>query len=150
LASLSKAVLFPLQESNIFEKDLDTMFLIVYINQENLINKNNLIILIIIKEVRQMVKKSGKGSSVGPTCDKMSCCKVEALISVDERGQMVLPKEIRDKAGIHTGDKLALVSWEKNGSVCCFTLIKANECGDMVKGLLGPMMKEVMGGDVPK
>jgi AbrB family looped-hinge helix DNA binding protein len=77
----------------------------------------------------------------------MSCCKVEALISVDERGQMVLPKEIRDKAGIHTGDKLALVSWEKNGKVCCFTLIKADEFGDMVKGLLGPMMKEVMGSD---
>jgi len=97
-----------------------------------------------------MVKKSGKSSCVGPTCDKTSCCKVDALISVDERGQMVLPKEIRDKAGIRTGDKLALVSWEKNGSVCCLTLIKANEFGDMVKGLLGPMMKEVMGSDVPK
>jgi AbrB family looped-hinge helix DNA binding protein len=97
-----------------------------------------------------MVKKPGKNASHGSACDKMSCCKVEALISVDERGQMVLPKEIRDKAGIRTGDKLALVSWEKNGSVCCFTLIKANEFGDMVKGLLGPMMKEVMGSDVPK
>jgi len=40
----------------------------------------------------------------------MSCCKIEALISVDGRGQMVLPKEIRDRADIHTGDKLALVS----------------------------------------
>jgi antitoxin PrlF len=97
-----------------------------------------------------MVKKSGKDSSAGSPCEKMSCCKVEALISVDERGQMVLPKEMRDKAGIRTGDKLALVSWEKNGSVCCFTLIKADEFGAMVRGLLGPMMKEVMGSDVPK
>jgi antitoxin PrlF len=97
-----------------------------------------------------MVKKPGKGSCSGPTCEKMSCCKVEALISVDERGQMVLPKEIRDKADIHTGDKLALVSWEKDGKVCCFTLIKADEFGDMVKGLLGPMMKEVMTGDAAK
>ena len=94
-----------------------------------------------------MVKKPGKGSCSRPTCGKMNCCKVEALISFDERGQMVLPKEIRDKAGIHTGDKLALVSWEKNGKVCCFTLIKADEFGDMVKGLLGPMMKEIMGND---
>ena len=38
------------------------MFLIVYINQQNLINKNNLIILIIIKEVRQMVKRPEKTS----------------------------------------------------------------------------------------
>lgn len=97
-----------------------------------------------------MVKKSEKSSSVSSRCDKTSCCKVEALINIDERGQMVLPKEIRDKAGIHTGDKLALVSWEKDGSVCCFTLIKADEFGDMVKGLLGPMMKDVMGSDVPK
>src|SRR4030065_1090843 len=97
-----------------------------------------------------MVKKLEKTSCSGPTCGTMSCCKVEALISVDERGQMVLPKEIRDKADIHTGDKLALVSWEKDGKVCCFTLIKADEFGDMVKGLLGPMMKEVMANGAAK
>ena len=91
-----------------------------------------------------MVKKSEKGVYSRPTYGKMNCCKVEALISVDERGQMVLPKEVREKAEIHTGDKLALVSLEKEGKVCCFTLIKADEFGDMVKGLLGPMMKEVM------
>ena len=45
-----------------------------------------------------------------PPCGKMSCCKIEALISVDDRIHMVLPKEIRDRADIHTGDKLALVS----------------------------------------
>jgi len=94
-----------------------------------------------------MVKKSEKASFSGLSCDRMSYCKVEALISVDERGQMVLPKEIRDKADIHAGDKLALVSWEKEGKVCCFTLIKAGDFGDMVKGLLGPMMKEVMARD---
>ena len=94
-----------------------------------------------------MVKKPDKPSCSGPTCGKMSCCKVEALISVDERGQMVLPKEIRDKADIHTGDKLALVGWEREGKVCCLTLIKADGLGDMVKGLLGPMMKEVIGSD---
>ena len=97
-----------------------------------------------------MAKKPEKGSCSGPACEKMSCCKVEALISVDERGQMVLPKEIREKAEIHTGDKLALVSWEKDGKVCCLTLIKASEFGDMVKGLLGPMMKEDMSGDAAK
>jgi AbrB family looped-hinge helix DNA binding protein len=97
-----------------------------------------------------MVKKSERGSCSEPTFGKMSCCKVDALISVDERGQTVLPKEVRDKAGIHTGDKLALVSWEKDGKVCCLTLIKADEFGEMVKGLLGPMMKEVMGSEAAK
>lgn len=79
----------------------------------------------------------------GPSAGRVSCCKVESLISVDERGQMVLPKEIREKTGIRPGDKLALVSLEKNGKICCMTLIKAEEFGDMVKGLLGPMMKEM-------
>ena len=37
----------------------------------------------------------------------MSCCRVESIISVDERGQMVLPKDLRDKANIRAGDKLA-------------------------------------------
>jgi len=97
-----------------------------------------------------MVKKSRKASCAGPTCETMSCCKVEALVSVDERGQMVLPKEIRDQADIRAGDKLALVSWKKDGKVCCFTLIKAEEFGDMVRGLLSPMMKEVMASDVAK
>ena len=60
-----------------------------------------------------MVKKSGNNACCGPTCESMSGCKVEAVISVDERGQMVLPKEMRAKAGIRAGDKLALVSWER-------------------------------------
>jgi AbrB family looped-hinge helix DNA binding protein len=41
------------------------------------------------------------------------CCnsrRVESLVAVDERGQMVLPKDLRDKAGIRPGDKLALVT----------------------------------------
>ncbi len=71
------------------------------------------------------------------------CCKVEALVSVDERGQMVLPKEARDKAGIRAGDKLAVISWEKGGQVCCLSLIKAESLTDMVKGMLGPLMSEI-------
>jgi AbrB family looped-hinge helix DNA binding protein len=73
----------------------------------------------------------------------MGCCKVESLVSVDERGQMVLPKELREKAKIRTGEKLALISWEKDGEVCCVSLIKAQDLMGMVKGLLGPMMKDL-------
>ena len=75
----------------------------------------------------------------------LSCCKVESLISVDERGQMVLPKELRDKANIRAGDKLALISWEKEGEVCCFYLIKTEQLAEQAKGFLGPMMKEMAG-----
>jgi AbrB family looped-hinge helix DNA binding protein len=74
---------------------------------------------------------------------EQSCCSVESVVSVDERGQMVLPKEIREKADIRAGDKLALIGWENEGRICCISIIKAEELGGMVKGLLGPMMKEL-------
>lgn len=76
--------------------------------------------------------------------EKASCCQVEAVTSVDERGQMVLPKEIRDKASIQAGDKLAIVSWEKQGKICCLSLIKTDNFTGMVKDFLGPMMKEML------
>ncbi len=75
----------------------------------------------------------------------MECCKIESVVTVDERGQMVLPKELRDKAGIGAGDKLALISWQKDGKACCFSLIKVEELTGMVKNLLGPVMQEILG-----
>jgi len=71
-----------------------------------------------------------------------SSCNVESIITVDERGQMVLPKEVREKARIKPGDKLALLSLEKNGDVCCLSLIKVEELEKMVKSRLGPVMNE--------
>lgn len=73
-----------------------------------------------------------------------ACCRVESIVSVDERGQMVLPKELREKAGIRAGDKLAVTSWEKNGEVCCITLIRVENLVDMVKGQLGPVIREIL------
>jgi AbrB family looped-hinge helix DNA binding protein len=72
------------------------------------------------------------------------CCRVESLISVDERGQMVLPKDLRDKANIRAGDKLALVSWEKDGEICCLSLVKADYLAERVKEFLGPVMMGVV------
>ena len=69
--------------------------------------------------------------------DKVSCCyNVESVVTVDERGQMVLPKEIRNKAGIKAGDKLAVMLMEKKGKVCCLSLVKTEALSDTVKDLL--------------
>jgi AbrB family looped-hinge helix DNA binding protein len=89
------------------------------------------------------MRKTQKEDSCCPTAG-IGGCKVESLVSVDERGQLVLPKEIRDRAGIKGGDKLAVVSWEKDGKVCCLTLIRVEEFTGMVKELLGPLMGEVL------
>jgi bifunctional DNA-binding transcriptional regulator/antitoxin component of YhaV-PrlF toxin-antitoxin module len=56
---------------------------------------------------------------------------------------MVLPKEVREKAKIRAGEKLAIISWEKDGELCCISLIKADELMEMVRGALGPMMKDM-------
>jgi antitoxin PrlF len=97
----------------------------------------------LIEEIK-MVKKDKNESCCVPMEGKSGCCKVESLISIDERGQMVLPKEIRDRANIHAGDKLAVVSWEKDGKICCLTLIKAEELAGIVKGILGPLIKDIL------
>lgn len=79
-----------------------------------------------------------------PTKKETSCCKVESIVSVDDRGQMVLPKELREKAHINAGDKLAVIAMEKDGKICCLSLIKVNEMEQMVKDMLGPVMNEIM------
>ena len=74
------------------------------------------------------------------SCEEKGCI-VESVLTVDERGQMVLPKDVRERSNIKPGDKLALISWEKNGSICCMTLIKVENLSSMVKGVLEPMME---------
>jgi antitoxin PrlF len=90
-----------------------------------------------------MAHADKKESCSGPGGLGIGCCKVESLVSVDERGQMVLPKEVREKANIRAGEKLAIISWEKDGELCCISLIKADELMEMVRDLLGPMMKDM-------
>ena len=87
--------------------------------------------------------KQGKSRS-GSTEDCACACRVESIVSVDDRGQMVLPKDLRERTRIRPGDKLALVSWERDGEVCCLSLIKAEELTDMVKQRLGPVMADVL------
>jgi len=86
-----------------------------------------------------MARKKEPTKSCG-TGGEGGCCRLISLVGVDERGQMILPKEIRDKARIKPGDKLALVAWEKEDEICCLSLLKAEELGDVVRDLLGPMM----------
>ncbi|HPI92425.1 MAG TPA: HgcAB-associated protein [Deltaproteobacteria bacterium] len=74
-----------------------------------------------------------------------SCCKVESLISMDERGQMVLPKDLRERAHITPGDKLAVISWTKDGEVCCITLIKADHLVGHVMDFITPVMGGIPG-----
>jgi len=101
--------------------------------------------LISMEEVTKTVGDTDESGACCPPADvTLSCCKVEAIVSIDERGQMVLPKELRERAHIGTGEKLAVVSWEKDGNISCISLIKAEDLTEMVKNVLGPVMKEIL------
>lgn len=94
-----------------------------------------------------MTKKKIISEMCGPDGSQCGCgpgsgCKVEAVLTVDERGQMVLPKDVREKAGINSGSKLALISWEKDSNICCLALLKVETLNGMVKNVLDPLMKD--------
>ena len=88
--------------------------------------------------------KKKSAACCGTTGGTAPSCKVEALVPIDARGQIVLPKDVRDKAGLSAGDKLAGVCFESGGEVCCITLVKADTCAESVKGTLGPVMTEIL------
>ena len=72
------------------------------------------------------------------------CCQVDAIVSIDARGQIVLPKDVRAKADIKPGDKFVLVSSESDGKLCCLFLVKAEEFAGSVRDMLGPVAKEIL------
>ena len=74
----------------------------------------------------------------------LKCCQVEAIVSVDARGQIVLPKEIREKVGVKAGDKFVVASSQSEGKVCCLFLIKADEFAETVREALGPIVKDIL------
>jgi antitoxin PrlF len=61
---------------------------------------------------------------------------LEAVISFDERGQIVLPKEVRAKFNLEAGEKFALVSCSQNGELCCFHIIKTQKLSQSIGKLV--------------
>jgi len=72
------------------------------------------------------------------------CCGVEAVVTVDGRGQIVLPKELRDGAGIASGDKLAVVSLRNGERLCCLALMKVEELAGTVREILNPVASKLI------
>jgi antitoxin PrlF len=72
------------------------------------------------------------------------CCKIDAVVTVDAKGQLVLPKDLRERAKLEPNDKLAIIGCERNGEICCFIIVKAETLGGPVKKLLGPILKDII------
>ncbi len=85
-----------------------------------------------------------------------NCCEIEAIVSFDDRGQLVIPKDLRKKFGLKAGDKFALISCmtgdsedncctsKDSSSLCCFTLVNTNQLKGLVAQTLGPMMDQLL------
>jgi antitoxin PrlF len=72
------------------------------------------------------------------------CCKVAAIVTMDAKGQVVLPKDLREKAKLKPNEKLAVIGFERDGEICCMVLVKADTLGSTVKNMLGPIFKEAL------
>lgn len=78
----------------------------------------------------------------------MSSCvgdtlRIDAVISMDAKGQIVLPKDLREKANFKPNDKIAVVACEQDGEVCCIMMLKAEKLAGAVTKTLSPMLKGV-------
>lgn len=61
------------------------------------------------------------------------CCNLDAVVTLDPKGQIVLPKEIREKNKLKSGDKLAVISPGDGNDTCCIILLKAEDCAKQIK-----------------
>jgi len=69
--------------------------------------------------------------------------RIDAVISMDAKGQIVLPKDLREKANFKPNDKIAVVACEQDGEVCCIMMLKAEKLAGAVTKTLSPMLKGV-------
>lgn len=74
-------------------------------------------------------------------CCNKECYKIDAVVSVDAKGQIVLPKDLREKAKIKPSDKLAIIGFERDGEVCCIIMLKVDALEGTVKNMLGPVFR---------
>ena len=71
-------------------------------------------------------------------------CRAEAIVSIDKRGQILLPKDVRERLNLKTNDKLVILSCRnKDGKIFCLTLIKVDEFSKQLNSFLGPVFKDL-------
>jgi AbrB family looped-hinge helix DNA binding protein len=76
---------------------------------------------------------------------EMKCCGVEAVVTVDSKGQIVLPKDVREKIKLKPNDKLAIIICGRGDEACCLIMVKKENLGESVKSFLSPILSEVLG-----
>jgi antitoxin PrlF len=80
-----------------------------------------------------------------PKINSKGCCQIDAVVTVDAKGQIVLPKDLRERADIKPDDKLAVIGMKREDKICCIVMMKTDELGGSVKRMLGPIFDEALG-----
>jgi len=99
--------------------------------------KNKILILF-------MSGQENQNCACDPSAMDSQCCKVEALVTIDKKGQILLPKDLREKENINEGDKFAIINVGAGGKPCCLILMKSDILEPMVQDALGPVLKIVV------
>ncbi len=73
-----------------------------------------------------------EGCSCHPLNENRGSCCVEAIISMDDRGQIVIPKNVRDKLGLTSGEKLVLISWSKGSKVESVSIMRNDVFSEII------------------
>jgi AbrB family looped-hinge helix DNA binding protein len=64
--------------------------------------------------------------------------KIDAVTSIDARGQVVIPKGIRGEMEWKAGKKLAIIIKEQNGKPCCVSIMSVDALSTPIKEILEP------------
>ncbi|MBS7619626.1 AbrB/MazE/SpoVT family DNA-binding domain-containing protein [Candidatus Bathyarchaeota archaeon] len=75
---------------------------------------------------------------------KRSCCRVYSIVTVDSKGQIVLPKEVREEFNIGQNDRLVLIGFGSEKDHCCMVIMKADRLNSTLASMLQPIFKEVI------
>ena len=76
--------------------------------------------------------------------EEETCYRIDAVVTMDAKGQIVLPKDLREKANLKPNDKIAVVACEQKGEVCCIMMVKAESFRDALSDTLGPLVRDVV------
>ena len=66
-------------------------------------------------------------------------CKIESIVTIDSKGQIVLPKDLRERFGFQANQKIALVTFGQKQNLCCVLLIKAEKLEEAVTKTLSEL-----------
>ena len=91
-----------------------------------------------------MSDKEQSADCCSSSSEGLGCCHVEGVVHLDSRGQIVLPKNLREKMNLKEGDKLVVISMNDKGKIASISLMKSNRFDGMVKLSLRPIMKEIV------